>query len=235
MHVITATDLKTHRLAKPDVPDTAEVTLDGERIVFVAYETDPTPVNPCEDWEGLGSIRSLSTRHLHSISGDEARTLLANDTDVIRLSYFEHGQCMWGVQGTMSNTPDFQWDGAHFAGIWIPDSCVKDSAEYEKLVCDTPERRAWMATQAAAACEVYTEWCNGYVYTWAITAYLVRYAANGEAFDTVDDYRFDSKVYDASCSGYYGDDNLQAALTEGEAAYWYDRTGVPPVTDSEEK
>jgi hypothetical protein len=72
------------------------------------------------------------------------------------LSYSEHGQCEWGVAGTIS-MPDF--DSASFAGLLVWEQHPKD------LGPKTYEDRE---KEAIATCAVYTAWCNGAIYEWRI-------------------------------------------------------------------
>lgn len=138
----------------------------GNRVIgFLCHDQDCQ--NPCED-DGVGYIRSLNNRHINRIDRDEAVALLESDPDVIPLSYFEHGRCMWAVKGALDNTPDFCWDGTSFAGVWIPDDCTRNScpvkpAKKGKKVIGG-ERRQWFEKQAESACEQYTSWANGDCY-----------------------------------------------------------------------
>lgn len=106
----------------PDyVGEDTKATVLGDYILFVSTEYDPDGENPLEDWDGMGMIRSFSSRHHNSVrSQEEAEELLA-DPDAVVLSYFEHGRCQWGVRGSMGSMPDFQWDGVSTAGVWLPD------------------------------------------------------------------------------------------------------------------
>lgn len=102
----------------------------NEHVIVVGYLVqDEDCANPLEDCDGMGHIHSLSNRHTNHIDADEAREKLESNPFVVPLSYFEHGQCQWGVAGTMSSMPDFQWDGVSFAGIWEPDECALDEAQ----------------------------------------------------------------------------------------------------------
>jgi len=169
-------------------------------IIFKKIVHDECPGNPLEDCDAMGSIFSFSNRHVNSIKQEQAEAYLEEyGEDAVFLSYFEHGLCRWGVKGTMSNMPDFRWDGVGTAGLWIPDKCLLEEAKNMK----GQERREKMEEWAGQACEVYTQWCNGEVYGVVVTAYEARYRG-GNLLDDANDYRFDTPVYDESCWGYYG-------------------------------
>jgi hypothetical protein len=107
------------------IPDSEgkATTILGDRIVFVTIAHDESPMHPLEDCDGMGIIYSLSNRHSnYNRAGVEQA--IRHNPDAIPLSYFEHGNCIWDVQGSMERTPDFQWDGVSFAGVWIPDAAL---------------------------------------------------------------------------------------------------------------
>jgi len=228
------------------------MTLLGDRIVFVTIAHDDSPMHPLDDCDGMGHIYSLSRKH-ESYNYAGVHEALNSNPDVVPLSYFEHGNCIWDVRGSsMSNWPDFNWDGVDFAGVWIPDKalygnepegeqfqlkevdgyqctdcdtkfleakvqcpgCKKDfqipgngsGFEIIKIKVSTPERRAWMEEQAASACRVFTQYCNGEVYAYSVAIYNVRRDSRGEVYDRLSDYRRDKPVAEDSCSGLFGDD-----------------------------
>lgn len=112
--------------------------------------SDPDVLLACrfEDEEGY-ACEEMPTAHApgrietHEFDGPQG----------FMLSYFEHGLCRWGLQGTMTGMPDFRWDGTEFAG-WLE---------------VTPDAEGWWAgltderkhELAATACESYTDWVNG--------------------------------------------------------------------------
>jgi hypothetical protein len=177
----------------------------GDYILFIRTDYSEGEPNPCEDQDGIGTIRSLNTRHVNSITPDEMNNILNNDEDAVILSYFEHGQSLWFVKdSTAPAGVEFQWDGVGVAGIWIPDDCVRESYTGQ----DGLSRRDWMVKQAAAACEAYTQWCNGEVYSYSVELYRKR-EEDGYLFDELTDYRFADPVYEDSCCGFYGWDYFE--------------------------
>ena len=100
---------------------------DGTIIVgFLAHDDDCQ--NPLENCDGMGSIHSFSRKHSNHKTPEEIQSGVADSVLrlTVLLSYFEHGQCRWGVAGTMSGMADFRWDGVGFAGMWVPDkSCLE--------------------------------------------------------------------------------------------------------------
>ena len=189
-------------LVLPDPGNTVHVEIGPDHVGFVRIDYDECPVNPLDDCDGMGTIYSFNQRH-HSFKHPDE---LEDDPDRVALSYFEHGNCVWGVQGVMSQMPDFRWDGVEAAGAWYPDDVIRETAKDAGL--EGPARKEWMAAQAESACETYTQWCNGEVYFWGAHVYKVRRTEAGELYDRLDDYRMDEAVVEESCGGFYGQEHL---------------------------
>ena len=92
-------------------------------IVFVSIDYDQDTENPLSD--SFGKIWSLSHKHSNYKELSEVKKILKKNPLAVPLSYFEHGNCIWGVQGTLNGTPDFSWDGTHFAGCFDPNDDTK--------------------------------------------------------------------------------------------------------------
>ena len=189
--------------------------IQNQLIAFVSFHYDETAENPCENWDGFGDIRSLSTKHINNISIEEVEELIENTADgkeqVIPLSYFEHGQCRWGVKGTMNSMPDFSWDGVNFAGIWIPDKeCIASVDIWEKEAKEKGEefsRKQKFIEMARAACETYTSYCNGEVYGYQLELYRLQFDENDPvALEEYDDYFSEEQLFEDSCWGFFGND-----------------------------
>lgn len=202
--------VETINLPDTGIKETA-YTIIGKHILFVTIEHDPYCENPCTSQDGFGTIRSLSTRHINNISIEEATELLNGDPDVIPLSYFEHGESLWMVKD--EPTPagvEFRWDGRRFAGVWIPDACVRESYTGQ----DGLSRRDWMIQQAKSACEEYTDWANGRCYWYAVKLYELR-TEDGEPYTDVSDYRLVTPLDEDSCGGFIGDYVKEAMIDAG--------------------
>lgn len=124
-HLLDVDNLELELTHKPDSDVMIRKTAKTIIVGYLVQDSDCA--NPLEDCDGLGSIRSLNRRHHNHIDRDEAVAILESDKDAVALSYFEHGLCKWGVEGTMSAMADFNWDGVSLAGVWIPDDCVRES------------------------------------------------------------------------------------------------------------
>jgi hypothetical protein len=180
-------------------------------IAFVSFHYDQSAINPCEEWDGFGEIRSLSHRHINSITQEEIESMLeSKEKHIVPLSYFEHGNCRWGVMGTMHSMPDFNWDGVAFAGIWIPDKeCDATVDHYEKqakekgIEFNRDDKYKEMAEQA---CETYTAYCNGEVYGFIVELYRLQLDDDGEPIEDYYDYEHMDQLYEDSCWGFYGND-----------------------------
>jgi hypothetical protein len=194
----------------PDNVGETSHTIIGKYILFIDVKYDDSSENPCKDWDGVGSIRSLSRRHIDSIDYAEAKELLETDKDVVALSYYEHGNSLWMVAALPAPAGvEFQWDGVRFAGVWIPDKSVRES--YIKQ--DGLTRRDWMVKQADAACKTYTDFCNGYVYGYNVQLHKLR-KENGNEYTGFSDYRFSEALFDDSCWGFYGWDYFKSQVLE---------------------
>jgi hypothetical protein len=207
--VVTSRDLEA---MLPDYAEEERVTVVGNLIVFVRIDYDQHVDNPLEDWDGMGSVHSFSRRHGTFMDPYEAREMMAEDPDIVPLSYYEHGQSAWFVAD--SETPagvEFQWDGVRFAGIWVPGDDIKE--EMKEL--DHKERNARMRERAKGACSAYTDYINGNVYGYTIDAYPVRRSDDNEVYDREEDYRFQDTLFEDSCWGFFGE-NDNAAYMRGE-------------------
>ena len=201
------------------MPDETNYLVVGKHIVFVHVDNDSDIGNPCEEEDGLGLIRSFGRKHINHIDPDEARAMMEADKDIVPLSYYEHGRSLWLVaDSTAPAGVEFQWDGVRFAGIWIPDQCVRESYTGQ----DGKSRAEWMKEQAAACCSTYTDWSNGDVFAYTVQVHAARYSDDGDLFDDFDDYRFDDAEYDNSCAGFIGWEYFeQVVKSQIEAAITY--------------
>ena len=216
--------------------------IEKKLIAFIAIHQDDTPVNPCEDWDGFGEIRSLSTKHINNISIEEVEDLIQDDIgkeQTIPLSYFEHGNSIWGVKGTMNGMPDFNWDGVDFAGVWIPDKeCINTVDHYEKLAKEKNEefnRNDKFKELAAQACKTYTAYVNGEVYGYNIELFRLQIDGDGDSIEEHGNYDHMDNLFEDSCWGFYGDDydymketvidNLECHLKDMKAESSFDLFG----------
>jgi len=199
----------------PDYPEAIAVTIGEKQIAFVSLVQDECGVNPCIDWDGFGTFHSLGRRHHNH--NEQCLEILKKDKDAVALSYFEHGNSLWMVAELPSPAGvEFQWDGTRMAGVWEPDNVIKKTADDEGLKPGTPERRAWMVKQAEDACVIYTYWCNGQIFGYQIEIFDKR-ESDGEVYDDLRDYRYDTAEYEDSCYGFYGSDDVVCGANEALA------------------
>lgn len=170
----------------------------SDKIICGYLIRDEDCPNPCEDMDGMGHIRSLSTKHINNISVEEAESLLQDDPDVVPLSYFEHGLCLWDVQHgeRISRCPDMRWDGMQFAGVWVPDACCRDEINY--VGKNKAKRRLRAVELAEQCCKEYTAWANGDC--WGVYV---------DVFD-----KEGKRIADDSCWGHIGWDWAGEAMEE---------------------
>lgn len=190
-----------------DYPSSTRATLAGEKIIFVTLGHDEDCPDPTDD-DGMGKVHSFGRNHRNRMDYEEGLEILKTNPDAVALSYFEHGNCIWGVAGELGKVPgvEFQWDGVELAGVWVPDKYTLESYEMLK---DQFERRSWFEKQAESTCEVYTNWVNGECYYYSIEVFAVRRAQDGEVYDDLRDYRHDKNLSDDSCGGFIGDEHLK--------------------------
>lgn len=104
-----------------------------------------------------------------------------------KLSYFEHGECVWSLSG---EGPQCRWDSTQFAGLLVWDQDAGDLG---------PESYEDRKKDAAAFIKRYTQWCNGEIYGYTVEAVKDCHACGKEEDAKVD---FDLP----SVGGYYIDD-----------------------------
>jgi len=119
-------------------------------VITIGHDHDAE--NPC-DTDGW-KVYSFNRRHANYKSpndfedSEELREKLEAGL-AFKLSYFEHGQCAWSLQG---EGYECRWDSVDFAGliIWETDSDDLGPKTYEDREKD-----------ARSFIEHYTQWCNG--------------------------------------------------------------------------
>lgn len=120
------------------------------------------------------------------------------------LSYFEHGSCRWGLAGSMSGMPDFQWDGVRVAGFLEIHPEVGgidgDRTWYDSKTQDEKEE------MASSFLEEYTDWANGEIYGYVLESLDPRECDQGYEHDNPEDLD--------SCWGFIGFDYFQEAVSE---------------------
>src|SRR5271166_3233963 len=181
-----------------DAIATETIEQDGQTYRLAIYP-DPDASNPLEDWSEMGRLLSLNRRH-GNFDPAGVEDALENNPDAVKLSYFEHGQCLWSVAGELPATARCRFDSVSFAGVWLPDSETLASARNY----GGRTRQLFMRKRARQACEAYTQWCNGDVYGYEIERVL-----------TCKDCGAGKPVSLDSCLGFFG---LDTCLSEAQAA-----------------
>ena len=175
------------------------------------------PHGDCGQW----TLHAFSRRHHHESDPSKffddngnphigIRRKLEVGTAFI-VSYYEHGQCVWSIEGT---GPQCQWDNVRKAGILVWEHPV------DEMGAKTYEARQ---KDAASFLETYTCWCNGDVYGYSVEEKVTLPCGHTELRD-VD-----------SCFGFFGNgvkymaEQVRAAIDgdpeveiKGEAKYLAD-------------
>lgn len=180
---------------------------DGEKVILVGYLWhDQDQDNPCDNDDGMGHMYSFNRRHINFLDPDEIPSKIAkrHRKFAVPLSYYEHGLCLWDVQGgeRYGMCPDKQWDGVGLAGIWVPNDNLLDCmyGEYRhwkkknnltKVSKEDREKKyaEIMRMYAKQACETYTDWANGETYGYSVETF----DALGNEIENLD-----------TCGGYIG-------------------------------
>jgi hypothetical protein len=176
----------------------------GTAIGYI--EDDFDCPNPLEDCDGFGRIYRRDRD-----AGPESKDMFDKETGrkagfkankyAVLLDKYEHGQSVWSVAG---EGMECKWDTSRDAGVWVPDdSCLEHIKGVVKAAGSLAEIRNAAGRQEASkcareACELYTQWCNGECYGFAIDIYN----KDGEFIDS------------ESFGGYVGYDNVIASLTD---------------------
>lgn len=105
------------------------------------------------------------------------------------VSYYEHGDCKWGLQGGVPSCP---WDSRRVAGLLVWERPIKELGA--SALKDAHERYLMRRKYAEGFLESYTAWSNGDCY-W--------YSIEDAAGETVD-----------SCGGFIGVEHLIAGLID---------------------
>ena len=134
----------------------------GDAYRITIYYDEDSP-NPLDDWSEMGTILSLNRRH-RNFEPDRIVAAVEHDVDAVKLSYFEHGRCLWSVAGEQPAAARCPWNSVPFAGVWLPDAITLASA-----ACYAGRtRELFLRKRARDACNAYSKWCNGDVYGYIV-------------------------------------------------------------------
>ena len=183
-----------------DAIETTTIEQDGQTFRITVYVDADAP-NPLEDWDEMGTILSLHRRHVNFDPDGIGEAI--DDPDAVKLSYFEHGRCLWSVAGELPAAARCPFDSVGFAGMWLPDALILASARNY----GGSTRRHFMRKRARQACGVYTQWCNGDVFGYEVSRILPCDGCGSDQAEPVD-----------SCWGFFGLDECLSAATAAVVA-----------------
>ena len=145
-----------------DAIETTTIHARGHTYRISIYP-DEDAANPLDDWSGMGTILSLNRRH-RNFDPDRIDAAIQSNPDAVRLSYFEHGSCLWSVAGGQPASCRCPWDSVPFAGVWLPDrETLTEAARYGGRT-----RQIFLRKRARQACDAYSQWCNGDIYGFVV-------------------------------------------------------------------
>ena len=191
--------------------------------LVVKFWHDDIADDPC-DWGGW-KVHSFGRRHYNKVEPedigfdyDDETGRYVPDEDLqakldsglaFFLSYYEHSQCLWSLQGELPPGAQCPWDSVNMAGI------LTWEAKDDDIGAKTVEDRR---KDAARFVELYTEWCNGHVFGYTVTAFKVCECCEQDV--ELSDVEADMDL--PSCGGYY-DIHLKNALIDLKDQTEWDR------------
>ena len=163
-----------------DATETEFMEAEGHTYRISIHPDEDAP-NPLNNWSEMGTILSLNRRH-HNFDPAGIEAAIETNPDAVRLSYFEHGRCLWSVAGEQPASCRCPWDAVPFAGLWLPDSeILVSAARYGGRT-----RRIFMRTRANQACAAYSQWCNGEIYGYTVERMAACPALSVEQAEMID-------------------------------------------------
>ena len=170
----------------------------GGHTYRISLYPDEDASNPLDEMSEMGTILSLNRMHRNfDPAGVDAA--IDSNPDAVRLSYYEHGRCLWSVAGEAPADARCPWDSVSFAGVWLPaEETLSSAALYRGRT-----RQIFMRKRAHEACEAYSQWCNGDIYGYQVEQISVCPACAAEHTTLIE-----------QCWGFYG---LTDCLAEARA------------------
>jgi hypothetical protein len=167
----------------------------------VRIDHDPDTESP-SSYDCNWRVYSFNTRHINHKDPSEffddagkPQLWFANKLRVGLahiLSYYEHGNCVWSLQGT---GPQCQFDSVGVAGVAVWEDKPSDIGA--KTISDR-------ADDCARFLKEYTDWCNGNCYWYAIEKMATCPTCGHEDDDETID----------SCGGFIGEDAVCEAIRD---------------------
>lgn len=160
----------------PGVNETKEYTDQLGRTVKITVQPAVGATDPFH-YRKEKPFHSFCRKHnnfckLEAETKEEARAELAKKYGVdcfLILSYFEHGDGHWYIEGDKSSGVDAgnHWDTTKFAGFWIPDEAERLRAKH----LSRAKRKERLVKLCQSELNVWNEYWNGYVYEAEITIF----------------------------------------------------------------
>lgn len=192
----------------------------------IKFWHDDCAEDPCD--YGGWKVHSFSRRHYNRAEPGDIGFVYDDETEqyvpdedlqakldaglAFFLSYYEHGNCLWSLQGDLPAMARCPFDSVGLAGFLVWDADESDIGA--KTVED---RRA----DAERFIERYTEWCNGHVFGYTVQAFKVCECC--EQDEELDESEAD--MYLPSCGGYF-DSDLKGALIDLRDEIEHDRCEI---------
>lgn len=171
------------------------MTTTATKLIIKLWHDD-MPDNPCnmDGWKAYSfSRRHGNFKHPEDFEEDEDLQRKLKVGLAFRLSYFEHGQCLWSLQNELPPGANCPFDSTRFAGLLIWEQDESDLG---------PETFEDRAKDARAFIERFTQWCNGEVYGYTVEAFRVCECC-GQDVELSDE---EAGLDLPSVGGYYPDD-----------------------------
>jgi len=166
-----------------------------ESVMYKGYTIEITPdddpINPVEEFDGLGTMVCLHGRYRLGHKQDRSLMPLEHSKKVISLPIY-----MYDHSGITINTTGFScpWDSGKLGFIYVEKDKIRKEYGWKKL---TKKRVEQVKTYLEGEVEIYDQYLTGSVYGFQITDH---------EDEDIDD--------DGSCWGYFGYDHEKSGLLE---------------------
>ncbi len=150
------------------------------------------------------TIAPSGERLLDDAWQDCVREGLIGDPYAVVLDCYEHGGQIWSLSG---GGMQCRWDTTHGAGVWVPDSCLREDLDAVRKSEGLDAARGKAREYAIQALESYNAWLSGDCYGVSIAVF--QKAVNGSYRALGDEH---------ACWGYVGQDWVVEAMTDEAAA-----------------
>ena len=192
------TDISNIEMTEPD-KSYSFTDYSKNLIAFFQISYDEYAENPMND-DCNGKIISLNRNH-NNFDPDGFHDAIKNNPHTLPLSYYEHGNSVWSLQG---EGPQCRFDSVYLAGAWVPDQDVMDNIH----ALNAKDEVVALREYARGVLKVYNQYCNGQAYICRIKLYNLMKDEEGEPIHVEEYYTNTRETIDEECcGGFFGWDD----------------------------